>query len=123
VIVMPWPPKELSPNWRGHWARKAKAAKLYRMACRLAVLKSLSQDQVQQARQWGQLELSLNFYPRDRRKRDDDNLIASFKSGRDGIADALGVDDANFLTTARLMPFDSEHKATVIATINERHDK
>jgi hypothetical protein len=69
------------------------------------------------------LELSLNFYPRDRRKRDDDNLIASFKSGRDGIADALGVDDVNFLTTARLMPFDSEHKATVIATINERHDK
>lgn len=33
VIVLPWPPKELSPNARCHWAKLAKAKKTYRAAC------------------------------------------------------------------------------------------
>lgn len=37
--------------------------------------------------------LSLTFCPPDRRKRDDDNLVAAFKAGRDGIAQAMGIDD------------------------------
>lgn len=40
--------------------------------------------------------LWVDFYPPDRRHRDDDNLIASFKAGRDGIALALGIDDKRF---------------------------
>jgi hypothetical protein len=31
--------------------------------------------------------------------RDQDNLIASMKSGLDGLADALKVDDSNFRVT------------------------
>jgi len=46
----------------------------------------------------GPLSLVIEFAPPDRRSRDDDNLIASFKSGRDGIAEALGIDDARFHT-------------------------
>jgi Holliday junction resolvase RusA-like endonuclease len=42
------------------------------------------------------LPLRVTFYPPDRRRRDDDNMIASFKSARDGLADALGVDDRCF---------------------------
>ena len=45
----------------------------------------------------GRLHLWIDFYPPDRRARDDDNMIASFKSGRDGIADALGIDDKRFI--------------------------
>ena len=30
------------------------------------------------------------------RRRDDDNMVGSFKAYRDGIADALGVDDRRF---------------------------
>jgi crossover junction endodeoxyribonuclease RusA len=37
------------------------------------------------------------FRPPDRRLRDDDNLVAAFKSGRDGISDALGIDDRKFV--------------------------
>ena len=37
------------------------------------------------------LPLYLTFYPPDKRKRDDDNMISSFKAGRDGIAQALGL--------------------------------
>ena len=29
-INLPWPPRELSPNARVHWAKKAKAAKAYK---------------------------------------------------------------------------------------------
>jgi crossover junction endodeoxyribonuclease RusA len=45
----------------------------------------------------GRLHLWLDFYAPDKRRRDDDNMIASFKAGRDGIADALGVDDHRFI--------------------------
>ncbi|WP_148649262.1 RusA family crossover junction endodeoxyribonuclease [Novosphingobium barchaimii] len=44
----------------------------------------------------GSIEMTVTFYPPDRRHRDDDNMIASFKAARDGIADALGVDDRKF---------------------------
>lgn len=42
------------------------------------------------------IALWLDFVPPDRRHRDDDNLVASFKAGRDGIAMALGIDDKRF---------------------------
>lgn len=32
-VILPWPPKELSPNFRGHWAKLARAKKAYRLAC------------------------------------------------------------------------------------------
>jgi len=33
-----------------------------------------------------------------------DNLIASMKSGLDGVADALGFNDARFVIHAQIMP-------------------
>lgn len=90
-LILPWPPKELSPNARGHWSKRAKAAKSYRKTCwALAKEAGIRVD-------WeGDVHLWLSFLPPDRRARDDDNLIASFKSGRDGLADALGIDDKRF---------------------------
>lgn len=91
--MLPWPPKELSPNARVHWSKKSRAARQYRAACfvrcRQARLRELS----------GKALLVLEFLPPNRRARDDDNLVASFKSGRDGLADALGIDDCHFTTT------------------------
>jgi len=51
----------------------------------------------------GPLHLWLDFYPPCNRKHDDDNLTASFKAGRDGIADALGVDDNRFVCHTNVM--------------------
>ena len=45
---------------------------------------------------FGDIHLWIDFCPPDRRHRDDDNIIAAFKAGRDGLADALGVDDKRF---------------------------
>jgi crossover junction endodeoxyribonuclease RusA len=42
------------------------------------------------------IRMAVTFYPPDRRKRDDDGCIGAIKNMRDGIADALGCDDARF---------------------------
>lgn len=93
-VELDWPPRELSPNARvKHWAIKANAAKGYRHKCFIETkVACVSVD-------WdGEVHLWITFYPPDKRSRDDDNLIAAFKNGRDGIADALGIDDKRFRT-------------------------
>lgn len=92
-VTLPWPPKDLSPNARVHWAVKSKAAKAYRAAC-YALCK---EAKLQKPETEGRLHLWIDFYPPDRRHRDDDNMIAAFKNGRDGVADALRVDDKRFI--------------------------
>jgi crossover junction endodeoxyribonuclease RusA len=90
-IVLPWHPKELSPNARIHWAQRSKIAKAYRAAC--YTLTKQSGAVIDWA---GDVHAWIDFYPPDRRQRDDDNMISAFKAGRDGMADALGVDDKLF---------------------------
>lgn len=91
-IVLPWPAKELNPNSRVHWSVKSRYAKKARADAFFAT----------QAAGWkkgevkGKADLWIYFYPPNKRKRDDDNLLSAFKPFRDGIADALGVDDQNF---------------------------
>jgi len=92
MINLPWPPKELSPNARVFWAKKSKIAKKYRLDCKLLSVNKITLPESEKLHLW------ITFYPPDKRKRDDDNLIASFKSGRDGVADALKVDDSRFIT-------------------------
>ena len=91
VIHLPWPAKELSPNARVHWSKKAKAAKAYKHTCW-----SLAKEAKAKVDWDGQVHLWVSFIPPDRRLRDDDNLVAAFKSGRDGLALALGIDDSRF---------------------------
>lgn len=90
-FVLPWPPKGLSPNDRLHWAALFRLKREYRKACRLQALAQGAQPME------GCLRVQLEFVPPDRRKRDWDNLVASMKSGLDGVADALQVDDAQFV--------------------------
>lgn len=92
-FALPWPPKELSPNAREHWGRKARVTKQARhTAGVIAHVASVRKDHAARS-------LTFTFAPPDRRKRDDDNLIASLKAYRDGIADALGCDDNEFTVT------------------------
>lgn len=90
-LVLPWPPKELSPNARLHWSKKSKAAKAYRAACYLLT------KQAGVKVDWeGRVLVSLEYYPPNKRPRDLDNMLASTKSGLDGLADALNVNDKRF---------------------------
>lgn len=112
-VICHFPPVACSPNHRDRWGRIA-AAKAYRKACwadaRAARIKAPAE---------GFIRLRLDFFPPDRRARDDDNAIAAFKAGRDGIADALGVDDRRFRITT---VWHDEPRACVVATIIEGGD-
>lgn len=91
-LTMPWPVmRELSPNWRGHWAGKAKAKKKLRDAWAGAALQQGARKITADA-----LTVRLVFFPPDKRARDLDNLLASVKAGLDGLADVLGVDDSKW---------------------------
>ena len=46
--------------------------------------------------------MTITFHPPCKRKRDRDNMIAAFKSGQDGIAECMGVDDHRFVPTYRV---------------------
>jgi len=96
MIELPWPPRELSPNARVHWRRKNKIAQRYKADCHLLTIHSGLKAP------GGPLVLDIEFVPPSRQRRDDDNCLAAFKSGRDGIAAALGIDDSRFSTKFKL---------------------
>ena len=85
VIVLPLPPRELSPNARPHWAVKARAVRQYREAAYLLALAS------RPARPMRAAKVTARFFFRTHRQRDRDNLLASLKPAFDGIADARVV--------------------------------
>lgn len=97
-VIVPFPAVELSPNWRGHWSKKSPIAAAYRKTCwALALEAKLKVPDY--AGKDGKIYVQIDFFPPNRNSRDDDNVPASFKSGRDGVADAMRVDDARFVTT------------------------
>lgn len=93
-ITLPWPPRELSPNFRTRRASwLARLRKEYRRKC----ANILWDRGVQPVRDPTLREVI--FHPPNKRARDLDNLIASTKALRDGLEDAMGVDDVNFNET------------------------
>ncbi len=94
MISLPWPPAMLSPNKRPHWAQRAKLTNHYRTACAILAIKGGAKKAHAES-----VKMTMRFCPPDRRRRDMDNLIASTKALRDGLMDALGVDDSRFVVT------------------------
>jgi crossover junction endodeoxyribonuclease RusA len=90
-ITLPWPPKELSPNARLHWAKLAGAKKAYRETCyfvaRQQKLAKIEADR---------LDVHFVFYPPTRRRIDLDNCISRMKAGIDAMALIVGVDDSRW---------------------------
>lgn len=93
-ICLPWPDRELHPNARAHWGRKAKLAKLSKIEA----------GWYAEAAGWGRTEwpegrlhVWIDAYPPDRRRRDADGLLSSLKAHLDGIAEVMGVDDRRFV--------------------------
>lgn len=101
-VELPWPSTSLSPNARVHWSTRWKHVRQYRFRSSV-----LTQEVIGAATlpAWmrGQMDIRLEFCAPDRRKYDRDNLVARMKSGLDGIADALAIDDAQFRTLTALV--------------------
>lgn len=86
TITLPIPSRKLSPNARVHWRVRSKLTKEARTNARF-------RSTGFQIPPGGFNAYRLTFYWPDLRQRDDDNAAASCKAYRDGIADAIGVDD------------------------------
>lgn len=92
-LLLPWPAKELSPNARVHWAARSKKA---RAARQLAWAETVNVGWKAPVSE--RIHLWVDFFPPTRRLPDDDNMLSRFKPYRDGIADALGIDDRVFVS-------------------------
>lgn len=88
-LTFPWPRKSLSPNARVHWSEKAKAAAGYKTVC--CMFANRQREAIN-----GCNTFRLVFCPPDNRRRDSDNMLASFKAGFDALSILTGVDDSKF---------------------------
>ncbi len=97
-IVLPWPDVRLTPNAkrRKHWRAYQPVIKADR---HMGYVQTLSQlhlgirDIRAAFKGAAKLDCTISFYPPDHRKRDDDGAISAFKHLRDGMCDALCIDD------------------------------
>ncbi|AOX63605.1 hypothetical protein BIZ42_16230 [Stenotrophomonas sp. LM091] len=93
-LVLPWPSKDLSPNSRVNWRRRAEAT---RFARQMAVVLAFEAGWRGAWLPAGRLHLWLDFYQAPGKKLpDDDNMLGRCKAYRDGIAQVLGIDDKRF---------------------------
>jgi crossover junction endodeoxyribonuclease RusA len=116
-ITLPWPPKQLNPNFKrsNHWTKYRPQTKKYKADCFTICLEAkikLPDDVMANA---GKIPVRIEFYPPDKRLRDDDNMEGSFKAGRDGLALALGVDDNRFMVERHF--YDSVKSGKVVVKI------
>ena len=116
-LDLPMPPRELSPNYRGHWGKIAGYKKSYRDHC-LVLAKSVMWRQKRLYPKDGEFPLALpvvaevTFTFPDRRRRDQDNALASLKAAWDGLVDAgLLADDK--MPDFRVEPQQEEYRKGV----------
>ncbi len=101
-VELPWPPRVLWPNKRSFWASKARAVLQARTcACEETILAAWAQGQGAETIDLARAEIpvEITFHPPNRQRRDRDNQSASCKAYLDGLADAMGIDDAKFVPT------------------------
>ena len=83
------PPRELSPNVRTHPWNLIRHKRIYRHACKVDSLNvRRGYETVMTFPLPPPVQMHLTFVVTTKRRRDLDNLIASMKSGIDGIVDA-----------------------------------
>ena len=114
-VVLPWPPKELSPNSRAHWATQSRVRASYKRACHICAQNS---GIFKVSEPTSKFDVRVIFYPPDRRHRDRDNMAASIKYGLDSIAEAMGVNDRLFCPSYE---FSERHFLGVVGVTFDYH--
>ncbi len=122
TITLPLPPKELSPNARVHWARRAKAAKGYRTLA-WAEARTVANFACLAWTPAERIAVQAIFYHRLDRRRDKDNALASLKPAFDGLADAGIIEnDSGIVHLPVCMKVDLEeppHVELIIECLDE----
>lgn len=119
VVVLPLPSIHLHPNkqpgTRGGRMRKHRLAAAYRKLAREAVA-----EVGIESRPWPAVKMRARFYFKQKRRRDDDNLIAWLKPARDGFADVLnpGGDDSEWKAELATWGIDTDCPRVELAIVN-----
>lgn len=115
--MLPWPNKHLFPNRikSEHWSKSyqpKKAAKhdTHAICCEAGIHQQKFDPDALYALHW-------DFYPPDRRRRDDDGCEGAMKWHRDTIAACMRIDDNQFRTTRQI--HEPIMTGMVVATITE----
>lgn len=82
------------PNAREHWAAKMRRTKQQRTAAHLALIEQVGRERLRSIARCAVISITLARI--GGRPMDDDNLAAALKPIRDGVADALGLDDGDY---------------------------
>jgi hypothetical protein len=82
------------PNLRGHWAKRARRARGQREAARILVRAALAASAGKPPLE-GNLRLAIRLTRVAMRQMDSDNLAAGLKAVRDGVSDALQMNDGD----------------------------
>lgn len=91
MLSLPFPDKILNPNVHVHWSKKNRARVELRESCFYMVKERGVELRLDPQKHY---TVTMLFCPPDNRRRDRDNLLASYKSGLDGMCRALGIDDS-----------------------------
>jgi Holliday junction resolvase RusA-like endonuclease len=105
--MLSWPPQELMPNRANGraWQTSYATREAYRLESYLKTRQAMTTQHYEPPKgrdgavmTW---QIMFTFHPPDARRRDLDNLHAAMKPAIDGMAQALGVDDALFVRHAQ----------------------
>lgn len=91
TVTVSWPPRSLWQNARVHWSKRAAATKLARSEAHILTIAT------NPGKLTAPVRIIVRVYPPSRRRMDMANVIGALKASIDGIADALGIDDSQFL--------------------------
>lgn len=98
-LQLPWATPPITANQRNHWRKQAalvRSVRGYVAAC------ARGDDDCPHAAD--HVTVGLHYWPRDRRRRDADNLVPTLKAACDGLVDADVVEDDTPAFMAKLMP-------------------
>lgn len=88
ILELPWTKPPLSMNDRGHHFARARKIKQVRQIVHLRALADLTPMPA--------ASMTLHYQPRDSRRRDSDNLMATVKAVADGLRDAHVIPDDDY---------------------------
>lgn len=119
VITIPMPPKELSPNGRTHWAKKAR---LVRAARTHAHVLALSCKHAGYGFPWSSATVTIEARFKTVRFQDFDNILASLKPSLDGFQDAGIVTDDNHFEIGKITRIKDKENPGITITIEKNED-
>jgi len=121
-IRLSWAAPPLTANQRNHWRKQAAIVKSTREAVAWAVCRRQFTSEPLPVLA-DHVVVELHYWPRDRRRRDADNLVPTLKAACDGLVDAKVVrDDTPDLMTKHMPQIhepDGDPRLVLIVTTEE----